>query len=148
MNYAAYLSAAYNVGIILICAIVAYFTVVKKMDHNLQLRNIVFRGIISFLVGSVTLSIFSQFTSAIMISTMAIANPVSLQIFHIVDMVLCLGISAVYYRGSKRISMSFGYSHKQYQVIKLITAFLLGWIARQVLQLLMNLLLVILTTVF
>ena len=76
MNYAAYLSAAYNVGIILICAIVAYFTVVKKMDHNLQLRNIVFRGIISFLVGSVTLSIFSQFTSAIMLSTMVISIPV------------------------------------------------------------------------
>lgn len=47
MDYAPYFSAIYYVVIIFICAIVAYFTVVKKMDHNLQLRNIVFRVIIS-----------------------------------------------------------------------------------------------------
>lgn len=44
--------------------------------------------------------------------------------------------------------MSFGYSHKQYQIIKLITAFLLGWIARQVLQLLMNIVLIMLAMLF
>lgn len=52
MNFIAehmlYISAAYYVGAVLICAIVPYYTLVKKADHNLQLRDIVFRGIISF----------------------------------------------------------------------------------------------------
>ena len=44
--------------------------------------------------------------------------------------------------------MSFGYSYKQYKFIKLITALALGWIARDVIWLIMSVVLVILTTVF
>lgn len=135
-----YISAAYYVGIVLICAIVAYYTLVKKADHNLQLRDIVFRGIISFLLGSATCSIFTQVTSAIMISTRAIASPVFSQVFHIVDMMLCLGFAAAYYWFGRTVKMSFDFSPKQYPTIKLITALMIGWIAQQVIQLLFKIL--------
>lgn len=104
-----YMSAAYYVGAVLICAIVAYYTLVKKADHNLQLRDIVFRAIISFLLGSATCSIFTQVTSAIMISTRAIASPVFSQVFHIVDMMLCLGFAAAYYWFGRTVKMSFDF---------------------------------------
>lgn len=125
------------IGLVLICAIVAYFTIVRKMDHNLQLRNVVFRVIVSFLLGTATLSIFSQLISTLMISTRAYENIASLYCFQLINMMLFLGIVAAYYWGIRTISMSFGYSHKQYQTIKLITAFMLGCIAKEVLQLIL-----------
>lgn len=135
------------IGFVLICAIVAYFTIVKKMDHNLQLRNIVFRVVVSFLLGSATISVFTQLMSALMVSTRAYESVVSLYFFQLANMVVFLGAVVAYYWGIRTISMSFGYSHKQYQTIKLITAFMLGCVAKEVLQLIMIIVLFLLTVI-
>ena len=118
------------------------------MDHNLQLRNIVFRVIISIFLGSIPFSILSQFVTAAMVSTRLIASPVFSPLFQILNSVLYLGFGAAFFWAGRNISMSFGYSYKQYKFIKLITALALGWIARDVIWLIMSVVLVILTTVF
>ena len=148
INYAPYLSAVYYLCLILICGTIAYYTVVKKMDHNLQLRNIVFRVIISIFLGSIPFSILSQFVTAAMVSTRLIASPVFSPLFQILNSVLYLGFGAAFFWAGRNISMSFGYSYKQYKFIKLTTALALGWIARDVIWLIMSVVLVILTTVF
>lgn len=135
VNYTLYFSAVFNIAIIIIGAIVAYFTVILKMDHNLQLRNAVFRVIISFLLATATISVFSQLIPVLMATMQLYENSSILFIFKILNIVLYLCIATAYYWGCKNISMSFGYSYKQYQIIKLMAAFLIGWIVRDVLQL-------------
>lgn len=140
-----YISFVGYIGFVLICAIVAYFTIVKKMDDNLRLRTIVFRVVISFLLGSVTISIFSQLLSALMVSTRVYESITSMYLFQIANMVLYLGVVVVYYWGSRAITMNLECSPERYRIVKLITALMLGCIAKEVLQLIMVIVLFLIT---
>jgi hypothetical protein len=147
INNMLYIQAIVKMVVVFIFAIVAYFTILRKMDHNLQVRNIVFKIIISILLGSVVYSVLSPFMTAFMVSTRAIATPVYSLLSQILGIILYLGIGAVFYWSIRNISMSFGYSHKQYEIIKLITALMLGWIAKDVIWLIMIIVYAIFTVI-
>lgn len=148
ISFMTFMPAFINLGIILVGALVAYYVVVQKMDDNLKLRDIVFRVISSILLGSVLYTIISQFISPMLVTTRVFANPVYTQLYQIFSVVLYLGIGALVYGCSRDISIHFHCSDKQYQVIKVISAFMLGWIAKDVVMLLLNIMNLTRMTIF
>lgn len=139
IRFMTFVPALTNLGLTLIGAVVAYYVVVQKMDDNLKLRDSVFMVIISILLGSVAYSILSPFISAILVAAHVLSNPIYAQLYQIFSLILYLGMGAIIYWCSRDVSINFSCSEKQYRVVKVISAIILGWIAKDVIMLIVNL---------
>lgn len=139
ISFMTFVPALTNLGLTLIGAVVAYYVVVQKMDVNLKLRDSVFMVIISILLGSVAYTILSVFISSIVVATRVTLDPFYAQLYRVFNVILYLGMGAIIYWCSRDVSINLSCSEKQYRVVKVISAIILGWIAKDVIMLIVNL---------
>lgn len=140
ISFMTFVPALANLGLTLIGALVAYYVVVQKLDDNQKLRDSVFMVIISILLGSVAFSVLSDFISSIVVATRMTLDPFYAQLYRVFNAILYLGMGAIIYWCSRDISINFSCSEKQYRVVKVISAIMLGWIAKDVIMLMISLL--------